>query len=66
VTITGTGFTPFSRVFTGGASVPDNSAQYVSATTMTVPIWKASAGTVSVAVEDHSLLSNTDKVFTVT
>lgn len=66
VTITGTGFTPFSRVFTGGASTPDGSAKYVDATHMTVPIWKASPGTVSVAVEDHSVLSNTDKVFTVT
>lgn len=66
VTITGTGFTPFSKVFTGGASVPDGSAKYVDATHMTVPIWKASPGTVSVAVEDHSLLSNTNVVFTVT
>jgi hypothetical protein len=33
---------------------------------MTVAIFKASAGTVSVAVEDHDMLSNVDKVFTVT
>lgn len=66
VTITGTGFTPWSRVFTGGAALPDNSAKYVDATHMTVPIWKASPGTVSVAVEDHDVLSNTNVLFTVT
>jgi hypothetical protein len=66
VTITGTGFTPYSKVFTGGTSVPDGSAKYVDATHMTVPIWAAAPGTVSVAVEDHSLLSNTNVVFTVT
>jgi hypothetical protein len=66
VTITGTGFTPWSTVLTGGSNVPDSSGTYVSPTQMTVAIWKASAGTVSVAVEDHNLLSNTDKLFTVT
>lgn len=66
VTITGTGFTVWSRVYTGGAALPDNSAKFVNATTMTVPIWAAAPGTVSVAVMDHDVLSNTDKVFTVT
>lgn len=66
VTITGTGFTRYSRVYTGGSNLPDGSAQFVNATTMRVPIWKAAAGTVSVSVEDHEAMSNTDKVFTVT
>jgi hypothetical protein len=66
VTITGTGFTKFSQVFTGGMMVPDTSAVYVNATTMRVPIWAAAPGTVSVAVMDHSVMSNVDKVFTVT
>lgn len=66
VTITGTGFTPFSTVLTGGSNLPDPSARYVNATTMTVAIFKATAGTVSVAVEDHNVLSNTNVVFTVT
>jgi hypothetical protein len=65
VTITGTGFTPFTTVLTGGSNVADPSARYVNATTMTVAIWKASAGTVSVAVEDHNVLSNAVN-FTVT
>jgi hypothetical protein len=66
VTITGTGFTPFTTVLTGGSNVPDPAARYVDATHMTVPVWKASPGTVSVAVEDHNVLSNTNVVFTVT
>jgi hypothetical protein len=66
VVITGTGFTPWSTVRTGGSATPDVSGKYISATQMEVAIWKASAGTVSVAVEDHDLLSNVDKVFTVT
>jgi hypothetical protein len=66
VTITGTGFSPFSTVLTGGSNVPDTSGKYVDATHMTVAIWKASAGTVSVAVEDHNVLSNTNVVFTAT
>jgi hypothetical protein len=66
VTITGTGFSPFSTVLTGGSNVPDTSGKYVDATHMTVAIWKASAGTVSVAVEDHNVLSNSNVVFTVT
>lgn len=66
VTITGTGFSPWSTVYTGGAALPDGSAKYVSPTTMTVPIWKASAGTVSVAVKDHNVMSNTNVLFTVT
>jgi hypothetical protein len=66
VTITGTGFTQWSTVYTGGATTPDASAKYVNATTMTVAIFAAAPGTVSVAVEDHDLLSNTNTVFTVT
>jgi hypothetical protein len=69
VTITGTGFTPFSRVVTGGAGSPfDASAQFVSATKMLVTIDPRSAtpGTISVAVWDHSVLSNTNVVFTFT
>lgn len=66
VTITGENFTPFSKVYTGGANLPDQSAVYVSPTEMQVPIWAAEAGTVSVAVEDHSVMSNTDVDFTVT
>lgn len=66
VTITGTGFSPFSVVKTGGSATADVSGTYVNATTMRVAIYKATPGTVSVAVEDHGVLSNTDKVFTVT
>jgi hypothetical protein len=66
VTITGTGFTPWSEVLTGGVNTPEPSGRYVSPTKMTVAIWAASPGTVSVAVEDHNLLSNTNVLFTVT
>lgn len=66
VTITGTGFSPWSTVYTGGALTPDQSGKYVDATHMTVAVWKASAGTVSVAVEDHNVWSNTNINFTVT
>lgn len=66
VTITGTGFTPYSTVFTGGSTTPDSSGKYISPTQMRVAIWAAAPGTVSVAVEDHDVLSNTDKLFTVT
>jgi hypothetical protein len=66
VTITGTGFSPYSTVYTGGAQTPDGSGKYVDATHMTVAIWKASPGTVSVAVEDHNVWSNTNINFTVT
>lgn len=66
VTITGTGFTPWSTVYTGGSSLPDAKAVYVSSTTMRVPIWAAVPGTVSVSVKDHDIMSNIDKVFTVT
>lgn len=66
VTITGTGFTQRSQVFTGGAQTPDTTAVYVNATTMRVPIWAAAPGTVSVAVMDHSVLSNVNILFTVT
>jgi len=58
VTITGTGFTPFSTVKTGGQSTSDVSGKYVDATHMTVAIFSAAPGTVGVIVEDHSVLSN--------
>ena len=61
VTITGTGFTPYSRVISGGTGAPwDASAQYVSATTMTILLdpRNSVAGTASIAVEDHSVLSS--------
>ena len=66
VTITGTGFTPWSVVKTGGSNTADVSGKYVDATHMKVAIFAAAPGTVSVAVEDHDVLSNTDKLFTVT
>jgi hypothetical protein len=61
VTITGTGFTPYSQVVTGGTSVPfDVTSKYVSPTQMTVVIdpRPAVAGTASVQVLDHSVVSN--------
>lgn len=66
VTITGTGFTPYSTVYTGGSRTPELKAQYISPTQMKVPIWAASPGTVSVAVKDHGTMSNTNINFTVT
>jgi hypothetical protein len=66
VTITGTGFTPYSTVFTGGSTTPEAKAVYVNATTMRTPVWRATPGTVSVAVEDHNVLSNVNVLFTVT
>jgi len=66
VTVTGTNFTRYSQVFTGGAATPEASAKFVNATTMVVPIWAAAPGTVSVAVMDHSVMSNANVVFTVT
>jgi len=69
VTITGTGFTPYSRVITGGTGSPwDDMAKYLSATQMTVTVDPrgAVAGTSSIAVEDHSVLSNTTINFTFT
>jgi IPT/TIG domain len=66
VTITGTGFTPWSTVRTGGSAVNDPSGTYLSPTTMKVALMAAVPGTVSVAVEDHDVLSNVDKLFTVT
>jgi len=66
VTITGTGFTQWSTVYTGGMTTPEASAKYVSPTQMKVAIWAAAPGTVSVAVEDHNVLSNVDVLFTVT
>jgi IPT/TIG domain-containing protein len=66
VTITGTGFSVWSTVYTGGMPTPDRSASFVNATTMKVPIWAAAPGTISVAVMDHGVLSNDDVEFTVT
>jgi hypothetical protein len=66
ITVTGTNFTRFSQVFTGGAATPEASAAFVNATTMRVPIWAAAPGTVSVAVMDHSVMSNVNVLFTVT
>jgi hypothetical protein len=70
VIITGTGFTPYSRVISGGGvgSPWDASAQYLSATQLTFVVDPrgAIAGAISVAVEDHGVLSNTDVVFTFT
>ena len=66
VTITGTGFSPWSTVYTGGMTTPDTSAKYISPTQMKVALWAAAPGTVSVAVEDHNVLSNTNVLFTVT
>lgn len=67
VTITGTGFTPYSSVHTGGQGSGAQSARYLSPTQMQVTIQPGTtAGTVSIAVNDHSVLSNVDKVFTVT
>ena len=65
VVITGTGFTPWSTVKTGGVNLPESTAKYIDATHMEVAIWKASAGTVGVIVEDHNLDSNSIN-FTVT
>jgi IPT/TIG domain-containing protein len=70
VTITGTGFTAWSTVWSGGSSGSpwDSSARYVSPTTMTVVVdpRAAVAGTASIAVEDHDLMSNTNINFTFT
>jgi hypothetical protein len=67
VTITGTGFTPYSRVITGGAGSPSDAlAKYLSATTMSVVVDPRGAvpGTASIAVEDHGVLSNATVNFT--
>jgi len=70
VTITGTNFFPQSRVITGGGigSPWDAAAKFIDTTHMSVVIDPrgAVAGAISIAVEDHSVLSNTDKVFTFT
>jgi hypothetical protein len=69
VTITGTGFTPYSRVISGGSGSPwDSSMKYLSATQLTVVVdpRNAVAGTASIAVEDHGVLSNTTVNFTFT
>lgn len=65
VTITGTGFTKWSVVKTGGVNQPDPSAQFVDATHMKVLLWSAAAGSVGVVVEDHDVVSNSVN-FTVT
>jgi hypothetical protein len=70
VIITGTGFTPYSRVISGGGvgSPWDSSARYISATQLAflVDPRSATAGAISVAVEDHGVLSNTSINFTFT
>jgi len=70
VTITGTNFLPrSSRVITGGSGSPwDKDAKWISVTQMTVVIDPRGAvpGAISVAVEDHSVLSNTNVNFTFT
>lgn len=69
VTITGTGFTQYSKVISGGTGSPwDAAAQYVSPTQMKILIdpRPSIAGAISIAVEDHDVLSNTDKLFTFT
>lgn len=68
VTITGTGFSPWSLVKTGGVAQPVPGVTYVSATTLTFTIYPAIAvaGPTSVAVEDHDKLSNTNINFTFT
>lgn len=67
--VTGTGFTPGSLVITGGSGSPwDLSSEYISPTQMRVLIdpRASQAGTVSVAVVDHSVMSNTNVLFTIT
>jgi hypothetical protein len=70
VVITGTGFTPWSTVITGGGagSFWDKDAKYISPTQMAITVDPRSsvAGTASVAVKDHNVLSNTNVVFTFT
>lgn len=69
VTITGTGFTPYSRLITGGSGSPwDSSTKYVDATHLLFVTDPRSAvpGAISVAVEDHGVLSNTNVQFTFT
>lgn len=66
VTITGTGFSVWSTVHVGGQNTADVSGKFINATTMQVALFKASPGQVSVAVKDHDVLSNVDKLFTVT
>lgn len=65
VVITGTGFSPWSTVRTGGSGTNDVTGKYVDATHMEVAIFKASAGTVGVVVDDHNVDSNSVN-FTVT
>jgi IPT/TIG domain len=66
VTITGTGFTPWSTVRVGGVAQPEPSARYVDATHMTVNIVAGTvAGAVGVIVQDHDVDSNSVN-FTVT
>lgn len=70
VIITGTGFTRGSRVISGGGvgSPWDASAQYLSPTQLSFVIDPrgAIAGAITVAVEDHGVLSNTTVSFTFT
>lgn len=68
VTITGTGFTEWSRVYTGNYGVAAPTAKYVSPTKMTVVMYpkNAAVGPTAIVVEDHGTLSNNDKVFNFT
>jgi hypothetical protein len=70
VVITGTNFFPQTKVITGGGvgSPWDAEARWISTTQMSVVIDPRGAvpGAISVAVEDHEVMSNTDKVFTFT
>jgi hypothetical protein len=66
VTITGTNFTPYSNVHTGGQGNAAQSTKYLSATQMQVTLQPGTvAGTVGIAVSDHSVMSNSVN-FTVT
>jgi hypothetical protein len=69
VIINGTGFSLWSSVITGGSGSPwDNTAKFESPTQMTVVIDPRGAvpGGISVAVVDHSVMSNTNVLFTFT
>jgi hypothetical protein len=69
VMITGTGFTAWSLVQQGGnTTTPDPSMVYISPTQLQITIYPKIAvpGTASIAVRDHGVLSNVDKLFTFT
>jgi IPT/TIG domain len=68
VVITGTGFTPWSKVYLGGQNTPEISAVYVSPTKMRFLInpLVSVVGSVTVVVEDHNVKSNATVSFTFT